>query len=228
MAPAQHAPPAKYDVEVHNVREVTLLGTADLPYWSARLRDTGLYPTDVNGRAQIMFCAAAMRFMGIGARELSVSIAVSERPEASRHDGYYLVHAFNSVRLFAWFERTWFHTPYQHAAIHVDPQTPASMQAKWAGTDMLHAFMETGARAPATQGAGWEGPVYLPNGRVFFARLAGDTQTYPFSPGDRLLVNPVLNIPVLQWLVDSGVVGQEWIVRPNATHGKSRTRRRGS
>src|SRR5688500_3742345 len=42
----------------------------------------------------------------------------------------YLVHAFNSVPMFAWAERTFFQTPYYHAAIEVEARVPAGVSVR--------------------------------------------------------------------------------------------------
>jgi hypothetical protein len=86
-------------------------------------------------------------------------------------------------------------------------------------------------REPSTIGdAGWAGAIFLPQthrhatGNLFFARLQGYTRTYPFVPTQDLLVlKPGRDGDVVHALVDSKFVGQEWIVREDATHTKSKT-----
>jgi hypothetical protein len=41
-----------------HVREVSLLGTADLAFWRDRLREEDLAPLDRDGKAQVMLIAA--------------------------------------------------------------------------------------------------------------------------------------------------------------------------
>ncbi|HYR28576.1 MAG TPA: hypothetical protein VEU30_08925, partial [Thermoanaerobaculia bacterium] len=98
----------KYVAKLRGVLDVTLTGTTDLDYWRTRLP---MPPLAVNGRAQAMVIAAAARFRGIRFCELSMSVAVE--------GGAFLLQAFNSVRFFAWSERTFFHTPYAHAPVSV-------------------------------------------------------------------------------------------------------------
>ena len=57
--------PIKYLAEPKHVREVSLLGTADLDFWKARLEDEDLTPAERDGKAQLLIVAADMRFMGI-------------------------------------------------------------------------------------------------------------------------------------------------------------------
>jgi hypothetical protein len=40
------------------VREVSLLGTADLAFWKARLQAEGLVPAEAGGKAQVLIIAA--------------------------------------------------------------------------------------------------------------------------------------------------------------------------
>jgi len=46
------AMPVKWVAELSHVREVTQLGTADLPYWQDRLREEKLDPAERDGQAQ--------------------------------------------------------------------------------------------------------------------------------------------------------------------------------
>src|SRR6202034_4248097 len=46
--------PVKWVAELAHVREVSLLGTADLAYWKERLRAEGLCPAGRDGQAQIL------------------------------------------------------------------------------------------------------------------------------------------------------------------------------
>jgi len=83
----------KYVANVPHVREVSLLGTG--PDGGSRL-----------------LIAADMRFFGVPFGEVSLSILTGEN-EAQ------LVQAWNSVRFFAWCERTFFSTPYAHGNVRV-------------------------------------------------------------------------------------------------------------
>jgi hypothetical protein len=61
-------------------------------------------------------------------------------------------------------------------------------------------------------------------GKLFFARISGHTQTYPFlHPGDSVTITPAQDTEVLQALLDSHFAGKEWAVREDATHAKSKT-----
>lgn len=83
--------------------------------------------------------------------------------------------------------------------------------------------------------AGWSGPVFLPGnsaatnnrGKLFFARAEGLTDTRPFLPDrDGLAIRPPGGCEAFAALVDSHFVAGAWMVRPDATHAKSKTYRR--
>jgi hypothetical protein len=226
----------KWAAELAHVREVSLLGTADLAFWNDRLRKEDLVPAERDGRARLLICAADSKYMGVRFRELSFSVLVS-RPEGTWPDAAYLVRAFNSCRLFAFCERVFFSTPYHHGDVRVSAPLPASMHLVQDGNVVFAAEMGAGAsgpgRAPAGCGEGrWEGPVFLPEtrrrrgrqGNWFVARLRGYTRTYRFLPGtDTVAIRPSPDSAVFQALRDSHFIGEEWIVREDATHAKSKT-----
>jgi hypothetical protein len=222
------------------VREVSLLGTADLAFWSTRLREEHLSPATRDDRAQLLIIAADMKYRGVRFRELSVSVLVSRPEEGMRRDAAYLTGAFNSCRLFAFVERAFFGTPYSHGDVRVSASLPASIHLIKKGETIFRAEMAADssgtAREPLRHGEdGWEGPVFLPRkrrgrghpGNVFFARLRGDTRTYPFRASqDTLEIASAAGSAVLQALRDSHFVAREWILRADAAHAKSKTYKR--
>src|SRR5215218_5136234 len=128
-------PSIKYVAQLAHVREVSLLGTADLAYWTERLRSERLTPDECEGNAQVLVIAADARFKGMRFREVSFSILV-HRPgaaaavtgDAAAGDAGFLAHAFNSSRFFAFCERAFFSTPYYHGRIAVSATVPASIE----------------------------------------------------------------------------------------------------
>src|SRR5262245_27736743 len=112
-------PPIKWVAELAQVREVSLLGTADLAFWKDRLRKESLVPAEKDGKAQLLIVAADSKFMGFRFRELSFSVLVSRPEEGLPRAAAFLVHAFNSSRLFAFSERVFFSTPYRHGDVRV-------------------------------------------------------------------------------------------------------------
>ena len=230
--------PIKWAARLEHVREVSLLGTADLTYWTDRLREEGLNPVERDGRALLLIVAADSKYMGIRFRELSFSVLVA-RPDdrGTPGDAALLIRAYNSCRLFAFAERVFFATPYDHADVRVSVLLPASIQLTQNGEVAFRAQMaadDSGAERPPVRcrEEGWEGPVFMPRtrrgkcrrGSWFVARLRGDTRAYPFLPSrDRLVIRPSADRGVFRALRESDFAATEWIIRADAAHAKSRT-----
>ena len=229
--------PVKWAAQLSHVREVSLLGTADLDFWADRLRVEGLTPVGRDGRAQVMVIAADARFMRVRFRELSFSVLARREVNGAPRDGAYLERAFNSRRFFAFVERTFFATPYEYGDVRVSAAAPASMALVRDGADVFRAAMGSDAdaatRSPARLGeGGFNGPVFLPGqparagrpARLFFARIEGHTATYPFVHSvDSVTIHATPAGGVLAALVDSHFVADEWQVREDASHAKSKT-----
>ncbi len=229
--------PPEYPVEISPVREATLVGTADLSFWTDPLRREKLRPADHDGRAQLYISAVASRFKGIPFREVSISICAYPDSIDTTQEGIFLAHAFNSVRFFAWCERTFFATPYYYAAIAVDPGPPASFEVTQRTGSLLRAAMaattNADRREPIHSGYEcWEPTIFLPTRpskpdaprKQFFARLSGDTQVYTFLPDDdRITIQPSAAAPILQSLIDSRFSGRQWMIRQSGTHARSKT-----
>lgn len=229
--------PVRYVAEVTRVREVSLLGSANLAFWRERLSAENLFPAERDGQAQIMMVGATMRFMGIRFTEISFSVLLSGHEAAAGQGGAFLFQAFNSSRLFAWCELVLFATPYRHGDCHVSVSSPISIQLMLGGELAFRAEMQTDSTKPPRQPLRmgeetWEGPVFLPRdcrgnavkGRFFFAKMKGHTAACPFvRAADALFINPTPEAGMFRALLDSGFTGEEWLVRENATHGKSKT-----
>ncbi|MEQ2006432.1 MAG: hypothetical protein ABMA26_06515 [Limisphaerales bacterium] len=231
--------PIRYVADLSHVREVSLRGTADLGFWTARLGEENLAPVERSGRAEVLIIAAEMTYMGIRFTEVSISLPVTVPGQGTRAAAF-LVHAFNSCQFFAFCERRLFKTPYSHADCHVSATGGASVRISLRGETVFRAAMAPGSaessREPVRSGDdGWEGPVLLPrdrlgsagDGRLFFGRIKGHTLAYPFERvRDEVAISPSKDTEVLQSLLDSGFAGEEWLVRADASHGKSKTYRR--
>ncbi len=229
--------PFRYAAEVAHVREVSLRGTADLAFWKERLGKENLVPAERNKKAQIMIVGATMRFKGIRFTEISFSVLVAGHEEAAGQGGAFLCQAFNSSRLFAWCERVLFSTPYLHGNCHVSVSPPISIQLVKDGGLVFRAEMQADSQGPRRQPLRmgeetWEGPVFLPSAccgsaakaRFFFAKMKGPTTAYPFSQAvDVLSIASTQEARIFQALFDSGFTGEEWVVREDATHGKSKS-----
>jgi hypothetical protein len=214
----------QYVATIPHVREVSILGTADLEFWTDRLRAENLAPLAVDGRARILVIAADLRFLGLPFREISFSVLL----EGS---GAFLVQAFNSRRFFAFWERNVFGTPYAFAGVQVSASSQASVQLTRNGEPLFRAAMGAAAPEPGSSPyqEGWEGPVFLPRrggkgGRLFFARVQGACRPVAFVPSrDVLEIRPAPGLPVLQALIDSRFQATQWLVRQDAVHAKSKT-----
>jgi hypothetical protein len=194
----------RYVAEVTRVREVSLLGSADLAFWRERLSTENLVPVERDGKAQIMIVGATMRFMGLRFTEISFSVLLSRHEEAAGQGGAFLFQAFNSSRLLVWCERMLFSTPYLHGNCHVSVSSPISIQLAVGGELAFQAKMQAESKGPRRQSLRmgeetWEGPVFLPRDccgragkdRFFFAKMKGQTAAYPFlRPEDALSIMP--------------------------------------
>ena len=232
--------PVKWVANLPHVREVSILGLADLAYWKDRLRQADLVPAERAGQAQILIVAGDARFAGVRFREVSFSVLLWTQRAVSQQGRAYLVHAVNSCRAFAFCERTFFSTPYYYGQVRMAGSIPASIELVRDGEVIFRAEMP--ARTPSEdrkpsccRDDGWEGPVFLPEprgrtttrGKLFFARIRGYTKTYPFvQPDDSLEIKPSAGSPVLQALLESHFVPIEWILREDAEHAKSKTYKR--
>lgn len=230
----------KYVAEVHHVQEASLLGDAEATLWHRQAEAAGLMLAERDGQARLMLSACEGRFRGVKFRELSVSLAVHDIV-ADEPAAWLLVHAFNSLRLFAWIERAMFATPYYPGQIRVRAACPAMAEVD-DGAGRLNAVMgavggSSGADPrPALRSGieGFEGWIYLPprgrlepgRGKRFYARISGPTQAYAFnSQLDQVATVASPRSPVFAWLKDSSFTGVEWQLRPDASHAKSATLR---
>jgi len=115
---------------------------------------------------------------------------------------------------------------------------PASLALLKNGEAVFEAQMSAektaGNRQVSETEEGWEGPVFLPRvgsasqrgEKLFFARMRGITHRYTFlDPGDAFKISPSSTGP-FQALIDSRFVPEQWAVRPDATHAKSKTYKR--
>jgi hypothetical protein len=222
----------KWAAELDNVQEVSLRGTADFEFWKERLAKENLQPLDVNGHAQLLLIAADMKYKGIRFQELSFSVVVAPPNDQVWKDAVFLVWAFNTCRFFAFSERVFFKTPYYHGAVRVSTTLPASMILSKNDKPIFQAATNAKREPLQRIEASWEGPIYLPAkklgkaGGVFYGRLRGETETFPFLPDRDLLTIEPTDTAILQALVDSNFVPTEWIIRPKAQHAKSKTYRR--
>lgn len=219
-------PSIRVAAAIEGVREVTLAGAADLAYWREQLRPLGLRPLADAGCARLVISATSARWKGLSFCELSFTVAVGAGDDESTHGGFFLAHAYNSRRALALSERLFFKTPYYHGQLRVELGPPARVELTDAGAPAFGAAM-AGARPASWSGDDtWEGAIFLPGapGQRFYARLSGDTQVYPFVPGDdRLTIDPAARAAIFGQLRESRFAASEWRLRASAAHLKSQT-----
>ena len=225
--------PRKYVAQLAKVLEVALHGVADLDFWTRRSAADGVRPTAADGSAQLVLTAVDAKWMRMPFRELSVSLHVQGELNAVPQDGIYLPQAFNSSRLLAFCERTFFRTPYDPANIQIDACFPFSIDVRTKDGDRLFARATDGVTrklASATEES-WEGPIYLPRtdgtptdcGEFFWAKLAGCTECYPCAPSDTVVFDTSREDSIFAWLSESHFVAREWRIRQRAIHARSKT-----
>lgn len=227
----------KWTAQLQGVREVSLLGSADLGFWQERLADEELTPMPRDGRAVISIVSAAGRFAGIRFRELSVSVGITTVGDAAEFPSYFLVRAFNSNRFFAFCERFFFSTPYDYANVGVKCPNPTEISVTRQDRTLCHARMQrtvgsTNRRPVQEREESWMARIMLPTNdriancpkKLFFAKISGVTEVYPFRSGeDSIALHEQVDGDVFGILLKSDFSPVEWIVRSNATHAKSKT-----
>lgn len=219
--------PVKYVAEIQNVREICLVGSTDLDFWRTHLGPSRLTPTNFAGHAHVLVSAVKLKWMGIRFEELSIAIPID--PLDSSTHSIYLVSAFNTSRLLAWCERTFFQTPYEHAQIKMQAEQPWSFELRDSTRSTLAVQCQCAA-STSTIEDDWTGSIFLPPARrtsqrkFFHARLAGPVQLVPFAATSaEFTLQPSPQQPAIQLLIDSQFAPTEWRVRPNATHARSKT-----
>jgi hypothetical protein len=215
--------PAKFIVTVQHVKEVTLAAEADLAYWQARLKGVRVFPFNQQGKASLAISATELHSLGRRSNEVTIGLVVCERPAADSPDALYLLQAFNSLRSFAWIERTFFATPYDLGRIQVDEHVPVKVRLEDDAGVMLNLQMKANTPTTAPRDEIWQGRIYLPQtGKYFVAKLGGRTEVYPFlSEADTWQVFARNEYPVFQWLLESNLVAKEWRIRSDAVHARS-------
>lgn len=229
--------PIKYVASPPHVKEVSLVGLADLSCWTEKLRTADLAPLSRDGFAQVMIIAANMKFMGIRFSEISVSVLV-EDPASNGQAGTFLVGAYCSRRFFAFCERNLFGTPYQFAPVQVSLSPPLA-QVEREGITLFKGLLHTstaGDRLLRDGAEGWSGRVFLPGrGRgkgatpmqqFFFADIHGATQVYRFDPRQDVFVLHGEDGGAFKSLLESRFTPKEWVIREDATHRKSKSHQR--
>ncbi len=220
-----------YHVTVQPVEEVSLLGTVERSCLEDIFFSHRLTPIMIGDGVGLMVSAASARFMGKPFRELSFSVLVRDEAGIATGDGVFMLHAFNSSRLFAWVERTFFRTPYYSGDLAVSARGTPSVRLKRDERVLLDARPGLSNRMPIrSQDDGWEGPIHLwkraggDSRRLFFARLWGHTRVYIFDPEvDIFDMSGGIDELPFRWMRDGRFQPREWHIREAAVHSRSKT-----
>jgi hypothetical protein len=217
----------KYIATIQNVRELCLVGRADLDFWSDRLAPEGVSPANIDESAELWLSAVDLKWLGIKFHELSVAVRLD--PDRDSRPRVFLAASFNTSRALTWCERTFFQTPYEHAEIKLYAAQPWSFELRHAGHTTLAATSRNNVE-PTHTDENWVGKILLPTAgtrgvrKLFYAQLAGQTQVAPFSATSaELTLHPTVHQPIIKMLADSEFFPTEWRIRPAATHARSKT-----
>jgi hypothetical protein len=218
--------PIKYVAECFGSREVTLYGKADLDYWTRKLADEKLVPYVDSDHAHVMITAVASRWSGVRFTELIIGVVTADEP-GGKANGMLLLSGYNTSRVFTFFEYYYFGTPYAHASVAVACEPPESMCLSRATRTLLSAQRRRG-QSGRTESVDQQGPAYLPRGKaqigkVYYVRIRGKTEISPFDGSVDTFAIKDASEPVLLSLAESGFVPQEWHLRPDAYHARSKT-----
>ncbi|HRH43053.1 MAG TPA: hypothetical protein PKY82_15595 [Pyrinomonadaceae bacterium] len=213
---------AKFVAVVENVRELRLIGTANLDFWNKQLANKPYQVFDKNGFAEITISATELIWKGFRFNELTIFLSIAEKDDSKKEAGVFLLHAFNSNRLFAFCERAFFSTPYYFGNINLSENLPCVMSLE----NLFEAKMSAAERQINEVEDNWEGAVFLPKNRgekYFIAKLSGETQVCLFDESDQVELKSDVNHPIFDSLIKSNFIGKEWRMRSNAFHAKSKT-----
>jgi hypothetical protein len=220
-AAAREVAPGDYTLTVSPVAELCLDGVGPLDRWD-HLSALGLSAVAVDGQASLSLCVTRARFGGRWFGEAIFVVAV----EGPQGPGAYLVAAHNSVPSYARVEQRRNRSPYTHGEVYFsgDPALAALRVRSGDGVEAIHAT-NGGPPLPPIPAGGFEGPIYLPSGGHFFARLGPSESSAPFEPAeDTLVFSPgAAQSAVAAALTDAGFTPTAWRGSQTNEHTKTRT-----
>lgn len=213
---------AKFVAVVENVKELRLIGSANLDFWNQYLADKPYQAFDNKGFAEITIAATELIWKGFQFNELTITLAIAKKNTSIQEVSVFLIHAFNSNRFFAFCERVFFSTPYYFGKINLSENLPCRMSLE----NLFEAKMSGGERQINQVEDNWEGAVFLPKNRgekYFIAKLTGESQVCPFDESDKIELKSDADHLIFDSLIKSDFTGKEWRMRSNAFHAKSKT-----
>src|SRR5205809_534387 len=99
---------AKFVAVVNDVKELRLIGMANLRFWNSQFTTKPYQVFDSNGFAEITIAATELVWKGFRFNELIITLALAEKNDLRKQSGCFLLHAFNSNKFFAFCERLFF------------------------------------------------------------------------------------------------------------------------
>ena len=223
--------PVKYIAQLKRVRELALVGTADLSWWRDHLAGEGYEPVEEDGGAQVMVTGLDAKWMGIPFRDVSV-IVVARQRSAPAETGFYLACAFNASRFMVGFERWWFRLPY-HFRADMDVRLGEASDIRLGGqtaADLLAVMGPRDSSQAAAEEMEFAVPMFLPTGndrnrrRWLMVDVRGLTSTFYFDADrDRFEIGSDCADPILRGVRASQFRGSRWSVRRSDTHKRSKT-----
>ncbi len=210
----------QYVTVIQPVLEVTLWGNANVEAWQSMLKDEGLVPYVEAGKAEFLLSAVSSKYMGMPFREFSISVRLE-------NGDYFLIHAFNNLRFFAFAERRFFQTPYYPAKLTV---TPTEVGVQRRGKLVFHAGLAPNLKPLRSGMEDAQLKIRLPKKlrknpavpHFFYARLRGETSSFPATMAD-FSIAPGEDDSVFRLLRDAQFKVQEWCFRAAGIHSKSKT-----
>jgi hypothetical protein len=218
---------AKFVAVVRDVRELRLIGNANLDFWNKQLTNEPFQAFQVDGGyAEITIGATELVWKGFRFNELTVSLVIAAKDNSQKQIGYLLLHAFNSNRFFAFCERAFFSTPYHFGKVELREVMPCAINVRSNNRSVLKVEMSAATRRVTEEDESWEGAIFLPNlkgEKYFIAKLSGKSKICSFTETDRIELQTGAKDTVFGLLADSGFAGREWRMRSGAFHAKSKT-----
>lgn len=214
----------KFVAQIEDVKELRLIGSANLDFWNNYLSGEPFQAFAAAGCAEITIGATELVWKKIRFNELTVSLTIADEADAQKPIGYFLLHAFNSNRFFAFCERVFFSTPYYFGKVQLRETMTRTINAGANNQNVFKAGMINDSAEKEIRDD-WEGAVFLSQNKYFVAKLTGKSKVRLFSDSDRLEVNSNDRFPIFKRLIDSEFKGREWRMRSRAFHAKSKTYR---
>ncbi|MDX2078268.1 MAG: hypothetical protein SFZ02_17680 [bacterium] len=209
-----------YTTIIEPVLEVSLIGEANFVSWQPKLEAEGLDILHHADKIPVILSAVEATYMGMMFREFSISLAIND-------SYYFLAHAYNSKRFFAFVERRLFRTPYYHATITTTPHKVAIHQNQ---KMVFEAILPEDAPITSQKDENFEWQISLPKSlrkkhdvpHYFYARLEGHSHHYD-AKSAQMTISPSPTDEIFALLEQSEFTIKNWLVRPHGRHSKSKT-----